>query len=83
MESGFIDLLYQQLKVDPATEITTDTNLRDLGMDSMRSIELLFTIEDTYGITLPDNELTDTTFGTPGRLWQAVSAQLPGGRVAP
>ncbi|MFF4948456.1 acyl carrier protein [Streptomyces chattanoogensis] len=83
MESGFLDLLRKQLSVDAATEITADTGLRDLGMDSMRSIELLFSLEDTYDITLPDDELNDTTFSTPGNLWRAVSAQLPSDRVAP
>ncbi|NEB39630.1 acyl carrier protein [Streptomyces sp. SID14515] len=78
MDSAFIELLRRQLKLDPAVEITADSSLRDLGMDSMRSIELLFAVEDTYDITLPDDELNDTTFGTPGNLWRAVHAQLPG-----
>lgn len=82
MDSGFIDLLRRQLKVDAATEIAADSPLRDLGMDSMRSIELLFTIEDTYGVTLPDSELNETVFGSPGTLWAAVAAQLSPEQVA-
>jgi acyl carrier protein len=38
----------------------------------MQSIELLFAIEDTFGISLPDEDLTDTTFATAGSLWHAM-----------
>ncbi|MEU3838638.1 phosphopantetheine-binding protein [Streptomyces sp. NPDC028635] len=82
MDSAFIDLLRRQLRVESSTEITADTSLRDLGMDSMRSIELLFGIEEAYDITLPDTDLNETTFATPGNLWKAVTVQLPDGSVA-
>jgi acyl carrier protein len=47
----------------------------------MQSIELLFSIEDTLGIALPDEALNETTFATAGSLWKAVAAQLPAGTV--
>ncbi|MGG2460874.1 acyl carrier protein [Streptomyces sp. RGM 3693] len=79
MDPRFTDLLRPFLKhagTDPLT-LTPDTDLRRLGVDSMQAIELLFTIEDTFGISLPDEELNDATFATAGSLWQAIAAQLP------
>ena len=60
------------LRYEGGQPITPDARLRDLGLDSMQEIELLFAIEDTYGVVLPDEMLTDTTFSTVGRLWAAI-----------
>jgi acyl carrier protein len=78
MDSRFTELLANFLKFRTDQAITPESNLRDLGLDSMQSIELLFAIEDTYEISLPDDELNATTFATAGNLWQAITAQLPG-----
>lgn len=77
MDSRFTNLLAPFLKFSNDSAITPESNLRDLGMDSMQSIELMFAIEDTYGIMLPDDELNDATFATAGSLWRAIAAQLP------
>ncbi len=77
MDARFTELLAPFLKFSDDKEITADSNLRDLGLDSMQSIELLFAIEDSFGISLPDDELNDTTFATAGSLWHAIAAQLP------
>jgi len=50
-----------------------DSRLRDLGLDSMHAIQVLFAVEDSYGIVLPDHKLTDQTFETAGSLWQAIA----------
>jgi acyl carrier protein len=73
INSGFVDMLTPFLKYAAGRPIGPDDSLRDLGLDSMREIELLFAIEDSYGVTLPDEMLTDTTFGTPGQLWSAIT----------
>ncbi|MFJ9413728.1 acyl carrier protein [Streptomyces sp. NPDC101227] len=79
MDPRFTTLLRPFLKHSGPEEIdlTPDTDLRTLGVDSMQAIELLFAIEDTFGISLPDDELNDATFATAGNLWQAIAAQLP------
>lgn len=57
MTEEIISIIAKQLKVDEA-EITPDTDiLDDLGADSLDVVELLMTIEDTYGITVPDDEV--------------------------
>ncbi|RST16355.1 acyl carrier protein [Streptomyces sp. WAC05374] len=80
MDDRFTRLLRPFLKnASEDTVITPQTDLRRLGVDSMQAIELLFAIEDTFGISLPDEELNDVTFASAGNLWRAIAAQLPGG----
>jgi acyl carrier protein len=72
VEPRFSDMLRPFLKYAGAAEITPDSSLRDLGLDSMQAIELLFAIEDTYQVSLPDELLNDRTFATAGNLWAAI-----------
>lgn len=53
--------LGQYLKRDPAT-IQIAHHLRDdLGLDSMAVIELLYRIEETFEIQIPDEDLVELT----------------------
>jgi acyl carrier protein len=45
----------------------------------MQAVELLFGIEDAFGVSLPDEELNDTTFATAGSLWSVVRTALESG----
>jgi acyl carrier protein len=72
MDAQFVDILRPYLKYAGDQEITDTARLRDLGLDSMREIELLFAIEDTYGIFFPEERMVDRTFETGGTLWTAV-----------
>lgn len=57
MINEIIEIIAKQLKVD-AADITPDTDIiDDLGADSLDVVELLMTIEDNYGITVPDDEV--------------------------
>jgi acyl carrier protein len=72
MDTEFAAMLRPFLKYAGSQPITDVSALRDLGLDSMQEVELLFSIEDTYGVQLPDDQLTDATFATAGSLWNAV-----------
>lgn len=72
MDVDFACLVSRFLKYAGPDDVTRDARLRDLGLDSMRAIELLFAVEDHYGITIPDEHLTDATFETGGKLWSVV-----------
>jgi len=72
MNADFVTMLRPFLKYAGAEDITPETRLRDVGLDSMQEIELLFAIEDTYGVVLPDDQLNDTTFETGASLWAAI-----------
>jgi acyl carrier protein len=53
--------LAEYLKRDPAT-IRSDYHLRDdLGLDSMAVIELVYLIEETFNLQIPDEDLAGLT----------------------
>ncbi|GAB7046425.1 acyl carrier protein [Catenuloplanes indicus] len=72
MDPRFTELLTGYLPYLDGRPLTPDSRLRDLGLDSMHSIDLLFAIEDALQVTLPDDYLNDETFATAGSLWEAV-----------
>ncbi|WFE41158.1 phosphopantetheine-binding protein [Micromonospora sp. WMMD998] len=85
MNQTFQNLLMPFLPYLNGRPITEDTRLHDLGLNSMKAIDLLFTIEDELGVSLPDEDLNDSTFATAGSLWQAVQragAAAPDQRVS-
>ncbi|GAA3486963.1 acyl carrier protein [Streptomyces cremeus] len=82
MDARFVELLTPFLKFLGAHEIGADSSLRDLGLDSMQAIELLFAVEDTFEVTLPDDDMNDATFATAGSLWRAIDAALTAQDVA-
>ena len=52
-------VIAEQLEIDPET-ITPDTNIYDdLGADSLDAVELVMSLEDEYGITIPDEAAND------------------------
>lgn len=51
------ELVAEQLGVDKKT-ITPESNIiEDLGADSLDVIEMLMTLEDEFGITIPDDKI--------------------------
>jgi len=73
-ELTFTQLVRRRLKYAPTNgELETDSALKDYGLDSAATIDLLLDLEDTYGITMPDEYLSEETFATLSSLWQAVS----------
>ncbi|MEV0598844.1 phosphopantetheine-binding protein [Streptomyces sp. NPDC050315] len=64
---GFLPFL------DTAEPLTEDMNMRDAGLDSLGTVELLGALEDLYQVRFVDDALTMDTFATPGVLWKTVS----------
>ncbi|MEU0008763.1 acyl carrier protein [Streptomyces sp. NPDC006314] len=77
MDARFTEMLKPFLPFLGDQPITADTPLRELGLDSMQAIELMFTLEDTFGVQLPDDALTEETFATAGNLWNAAVKAMP------
>ena len=50
-------MLAERLEIDPAT-ITPDTKLESLGADSLSVIELIFDLEDEFGVKMGDERPT-------------------------
>ncbi|MEU2587354.1 phosphopantetheine-binding protein [Streptomyces avermitilis] len=74
MDAVFEKVLRDHLPRLQEQPLTDDTGLRDLGLDSMKSVDLLFAIEDEMDVSLPDDNLNEETFATAGSLWRAVDA---------
>jgi|SRR4029077_12107017 acyl carrier protein len=53
--------LGEYLKRDPATIVITHHLRDDLGLDSMAVIELLYRIEETFDLQIPDQDLAGMT----------------------
>jgi len=72
VNAEFTALLRPHLKYAGDRDIPGDASLRDLGLDSMRAIDLLFAVEDAYGVVIPDERLTEATFETGRALWSVI-----------
>jgi acyl carrier protein len=74
MDERFTTLVGRHLRFLPEDgNLAPNSRLRELGLDSMHAIELVFAIEDEYGVTVPDELLNDRTFETAGSLRDALS----------
>lgn len=66
---NFERTLRKHLKyLTPEADLAPDADLRSLGLDSMAAVELLFDLEDTFDLVLPDEALAEHTFATPTAL---------------
>ncbi|GAA3854111.1 phosphopantetheine-binding protein [Streptomyces sedi] len=54
-------------------ELAGGASLRDLGLDSLGTVELLSALENEYELRFVDDALTLETFATPDRLWSTLS----------
>ena len=53
-------LLAEALNIDDPSKITLQSNIvQDLGADSLDMVELLMSLEDNFGITVPDDKAND------------------------
>jgi acyl carrier protein len=82
MDERFQTLLRPYLPLLGDEPVTAGAQLRELGLDSMQSVDLLFAVEDEYAVALPDEALNEATFSTAGSLWQAISAASDEGAIA-
>lgn len=56
MVEEIIEAISEQLKIDPSTLTEQTSILDDIGADSLDIVELLMTLEDRYGVIVPDDE---------------------------
>ena len=61
MYNKFVDLLVEELQIDPA-EITMDAELsNDLGINSIELADLVMICEDKFNITINDDDIRKFT----------------------
>ena len=63
VKSKIVKILSEQTMLDPS-EIKENLSLEDLGIDSLALVEIVFSIEETFNITIPfnANDPTNSTF---------------------
>ena len=51
------DILAENLDLDPNTIVMTSDLATDLGADSLDAIDIVMSLEDQYGIEVPDSAI--------------------------
>jgi acyl carrier protein len=77
IETQVIDIISQQALLEPS-DVTTDSTLEDLGIDSLGLVESIFAIEEAFDITVPFNanapNESDFDISSVGAIVKAVDA---------
>jgi acyl carrier protein len=71
---SFDALLRSYLNLEEGEEITPEINPVDRGLNSMATVSLLLDIEETYAVTVPDDQLTTLASANVGQLWALLEA---------
>jgi acyl carrier protein len=79
ISAKLLPLLTRHLRRIPPDVDWTAAKLSDLGLDSMRAIELVLDIEADFGLQFDDQLLVRETFGTFASLEHVVAALVARG----
>ncbi|MEU6285549.1 phosphopantetheine-binding protein [Streptomyces sp. NPDC047028] len=55
------------------TRLAPGLELKKAGLDSLATVELLVSLEEEYGVELPESALNSATFATPAALWETLT----------
>ncbi|WLQ35050.1 phosphopantetheine-binding protein [Streptomyces castrisilvae] len=58
--------------LSPGEKLSDDSRLKDLGLDSMGTIELLAALESAYSVRFLDDALKLENFASPDVLWNTL-----------
>jgi acyl carrier protein len=73
----FLETLAPHLpSVGDARDIPLDAPLRELGLNSLRAVDLLIDLEDRFSIAFPDEALTDENFANAKSLMALLERHL-------
>jgi acyl carrier protein len=82
-DEKFETLLRHHLPFLPEDEdLYQGLDLREFGLDSLGVVDLLVSLESSYGVQLTDDILSKDTFTTPAALWDALEG-LQDARILP
>lgn len=54
-------------------DLHADSDLTELGIDSLTIVRLLVVIEDVFLVRVPDEAMAFEIFASPGALWKVIS----------
>ncbi|MDF1620703.1 acyl carrier protein [Pseudothioclava nitratireducens] len=85
VQDKIFDIIAREALRDPA-ELTTETTLDELGLDSLGLVEVIFAIEESFGVTVPFNAnepgKAEFDISSIGAITRAVEHLLAGTRPA-
>ena len=80
IEAQIKRLLVSELKVNPALLENTDPTMpllgRGIGLDSVEAMALLVSLEEEFGLAIPDDDLTVDLFESLGTLADYIAHAL-------
>lgn len=75
IEQKLIGIVRQEKPDLPAEQLTPETLLADAGIDSLDALTILFAVEETFKISVPDDRAR--SMKTFGDMIEAVVALIP------
>lgn len=57
MEEQLIEIVKAVLELSEDIEIENDTDLQELGLDSMTCVEIVVNLEEEFGVTIDEEDL--------------------------
>ena len=54
-----VNFLLRQNDNDVDQEVTLESSIRDMGLDSLDIVELLTTVEEEYQVAIPDDQIAE------------------------
>ena len=61
-----------------AGELSEETNLYDMGMDSTGAVAVMLCLEEQFAVIFPESMIDEATFRSPGALCRAIDALMEG-----
>ena len=85
MQDKILSIIAREAAMEP-TEVRPDMTLEELGLDSLGLVEMIFAIEETFGVSVPfnANEPTQSEFdiSSVGAIVRAVERLVSGPQAA-
>ena len=82
MQEQIISIIAREAVLEPA-EVRPEMTLDELGLDSLGLVEMIFAIEETFGVSVPFNAnepaQTDFDISSVGAIVRAVERLISGG----
>lgn len=70
-----LKLLLNELDFE-TVDVTVDTNLREIGVDSITLMQLIVLIEEKYGIEIEDDDIVEDNWETISKIMSTVEKYI-------
>lgn len=83
LEQRLVHLLRRRLLYYETDQpLDLDRPLTELGLDSLGKVQLILEVEDTFGLLIPESDLTEANFETAGAVLRLLARLAPETGVA-